>query len=380
MTGTRIRDIRIFRATSAVSRPISDATHDISEIAFYVLEVETDGGVIGQGYLLSFHYSPEAIRGALHDLRRFILDRQYEAHQTRDLQRDYESESEYFGISGLQRWALAIANVSMWDAWTRHLGQPIWKVLGSHSRKVPVYGSGGWLSYSDDELIDEVVDYKRRGFTAVKIKVGSPEIERDVERLRRVRETVGNELKIMMDANQGMDVPSAIALIHRAADLDIHWFEEPIPRDDFDGYAAIHSKTRISLAMGEREYDTVGLRELLRRGAIDLWQPDIIRLGGVDAWRDSAALAAAHRIPVLPHYYKDYDVPLLATVSNGFGAESFDWIDAIIDEPMPIEGGLATPRTGDGWGFRFLHEFLTEVPDTPNGIEREEASAIGASA
>ncbi|MCS3844594.1 mandelate racemase/muconate lactonizing enzyme family protein [Microbacterium sp. AK031] len=380
MTGTRIRDIRFFRATSATSRPVSDATHDISEIAFYVMELETEAGVIGQGYLLAFHYSPQAICGALHDLRRFILDREYDVHQTRDVQNDYERESEYFGISGLQRWALAIANVTMWDAWARHLGQPIWKVLGSHSRKVPVYGSGGWLSYSDDELIDEVLDYKGRGFTAVKIKVGSPEIERDVERLRRVREAVGSGLKIMMDANQGMDVPSAIALIHRAADLDIHWFEEPIPRDDFDGYAAIHSKTRISLAMGEREYDTVALRELLRRGAIDLWQPDIIRLGGVDAWRDSAALAAAHRIPVLPHYYKDYDVPLLATVSNGFGAESFDWIDAIVDAPMPIKGGFATPRTGDGWGFRFLPEFLHEVAEIPVVSKSIGASAVGTSA
>lgn len=362
MPGPRITDIRLFTASSPISQPISDSTHDISEISFYVLEVETEAGVIGQGYLLSFHYSPQAIRGTLHDLRTFVLDRDYEVHQTLQLQHDYERESEYFGIVGLQRWALAILNVAMWDAWSRTLEQPVWRVLGSHARKVPVYGSGGWLSYSDDELIDEVVGYKKRGFTAVKIKVGSPELEQDVVRLRKVREAVGRDLNIMMDANQGMNVPNAIALIDAVRDLNIHWFEEPVSNRDYDGYAAIHSKTNIALAMGEREFDTVTLRELIGRGAIDLWQPDIIRIGGVEAWRDSAALAAAHHIPVLPHYYKDYDVPLLATIPNGYGAESFDWIDGIIDNPMTIEGGFATPRAGHGWGFRFLPEHLTEIP------------------
>ena len=130
---------------------------------------------------------------------------------------------------------------------------------------------------------------------------------------------------------------------------------------DFEGYATIHSKTKISLAMGEREYSTVALRELIGRRALDLWQPDLIRLGGVEAWRDSAALANAYNIPVLPHYYKDYDVPLLCTVANPYGAESFDWIDAIIDNPMVIDNGFARPREGEGWGFRFLHEFMTEV-------------------
>lgn len=367
MTATRIRDIRVFRATSTISQPIADATHDISEIAFYVYEVELVNGVIGQGYLLSFHYSTLAIQGALHDLRRFVLERDYEAHQTVQLQLDYERESEYFGMNGLQRWALATLNVALWDAWSRHLEQPIYRLLGSHGRKIPVYGSGGWLSYTEDELVGEVTGYQARGFTAVKIKVGSPELDRDIERLHKVREAVGDGLKIMMDANQGMDVPSAIALIHAVSDLNIHWFEEPIPHRDFDGYGTIHAKTRISLAMGEREYDTVALRELLRRGAIDLWQPDIIRLGGVEAWRDSAALAAAHNVPVLPHYYKDYDVPLLATVPKVYGAESFDWIDGIIDEPMAIEKGLASPRAGSGWGFRFLPEFLTDVPE-PAGL------------
>ena len=262
---------------------------------------------------------------------------------------------------GLQRWALAALNVAMWDAWSRANGQPIYRMFGCHRRPIPVYGSGGWISYTDEELVDEVVNYKKRGFTAVKIKVGSPDMERDIRRLHLVREAVGPDLKIMMDANQGMDVPSAVKLISQVEDLGIFWFEEPVVNTDFEGYATIHAKTRISLAMGEREYSTVALRELIGRRALDLWQPDLIRLGGVEAWRDSAALANAYNIPVLPHYYKDYDVPLLATVANPYGAESFDWIDAIIDEPMTIQNGFALQREGNGWGFRFLPQHMTEV-------------------
>lgn len=361
MKDTMIKDIRIFRAVSQISQPIADATHEISEIAFYVLEVETEGGVTGQGYLLSFHYSPGAAEGALKDLKKFILSREYEVCQTQEIQMDYEVESEYFGIPGLQRWALATLNVALWDAWAKTLKQPIWKLLGFHTKKIPVYGSGGWLSYTDQELIDEVVNYKKRGFQAVKIKVGSPDLGRDIERLHRVREAVGPDLKIMMDANQGMDVPSAVKLVNAVEDTGIHWFEEPVKNTDFEGYATIHGKTKVSLAMGEREYSTVALRELIGRRALDLWQPDIIRLGGVEAWRDSAALANAYNIPVLPHYYKDYDVPLLATIANPYGAESFDWIDEIIDNKMRVENGYAYPREGAGWGFTFLPQYLKEI-------------------
>ena len=93
---TLIKDIRIYQAVSKLSHPIADSTHDISKIAFYVLEVETKGGVIGQGYLLSFHYSPNAIEGALKDMKKFVLEKDYHVYETAQVQKDYEIESEYF--------------------------------------------------------------------------------------------------------------------------------------------------------------------------------------------------------------------------------------------------------------------------------------------
>jgi L-alanine-DL-glutamate epimerase-like enolase superfamily enzyme len=158
-----------------------------------------------------------------------------------------------------------------------------------------------------------------------------------------------------------MSVATALKLAEAVRPLRITWFEEPLPHTDFDGYAQLRRQAGISLAMGEREFDLVPLRELIRRDAIDLWQPDILRLGSVEAWRASATLAHAHHIPVLPHYYKEYDVPLLMTTPNAFGAESFDWVDGIITNPIRMEKGFAYPNTGAGWGFSFKDSALKEL-------------------
>ena len=222
-------------------------------------------------------------------------------------------------------------------------------------------GSGGWLSYSIEELTDEVSRYKERGFAAVKIKVGSPDPDRDVERIAKVRKSVGDSVQIMIDANQGLDYSAALALAQRVRDFRIHWFEEPLPRTDYDGYQALRQNAGMALAMGEREFDLVGLRELAARNALDLWQPDIVRLGGVEGWRDSAAVARAHHLPVLPHYYKEYDVPLCCTIPNAYGVESFDWVDPIIDHPVEIRDGYAYPTERPGWGFSFKEDALKEI-------------------
>lgn len=356
-----IKDIRLYSAMSKLSRPIADSTHDIPAIKFYIVEVETESGVTGQGYLLSFHYSPEAIEGALKDMKKFVLEHGYAVNETLKLKCAYDIETEYFGNIGLLRWAYGAVNVAMWDAWGKTLCQPVYKLFGCNGKKIPVYGSGGWINYTNEELLDEVTAYKKRGFTAVKVKVGSPDMQRDIERLTKCREALGTDVKIMMDANQGMSVSDSIKLSDTVRPLGIHWFEEPVSNKDYAGYEIIRNKTGISLAMGEREYDCGALKELIRRNALDLWQPDLLRLGGVEEWRNSAILADTYNIPCLPHYYKDYDVPLLATVRNPYGAESFDWIDAIIDNKMVIDNGYAVQREGAGWGFSFKKDFLLNI-------------------
>ncbi|MDX9880607.1 MAG: mandelate racemase/muconate lactonizing enzyme family protein [Prolixibacteraceae bacterium] len=355
----KIKSFSLYRAKSKLAKPIADSTHQLTEISFLVVRIKLDNGTEGESHLLSFQYSPNAIAGAIKDVGQLVI-----GEELPNMGRVFEKINlsiEYFGKEGLNRWAQAAFNIAMWDAWCKQLGQPIWKVLGTFCTSVPVYGSGGWLSYIPEELVDEVTGYKKRGFKAVKIKVGSPDWKEDLERLKMVRSAVGKDIGIMMDANQGMDVPSALQLARAARELDIHWFEEPILHTDFDGYQSLKQQAGISLAMGEREYNMLPLRELAQRRALDIWQPDILRIGGVEKWRESAALAGAFHIPVLPHYYKEYDVPLLCTIPNGKGAESFDWVDPLIDRPLKIENGMAVPHNRPGWGFRFKDKVLTEL-------------------
>ena len=313
----------------------------------------------GEGFLLSFDYSPRAIIGALRDVGMLVQGRPAGSMGT--LSTVFHAAAEYFGRAGVNNWALGLFNIALWDAWARCLATPIWRVLGAYRNRVPVYGSGGWLSYSVQELVEEARGYAARGFRGVKIKVGSGDVPNDLERLTRVREAVGSAVDIMMDANQGLSVGDALKLARGAERIGVRWFEEPLPNTDFDGYRRLRNATPLLLAMGEREFDVVALRELIGRRALDLWQPDILRLGGVDAWRSSAALAHAFNIPVLPHFYKEYDVPLLCTISNGIGAEYFDWVDGLVEPPLPVKEGSAFASEEPGWGFRFKDASLSEL-------------------
>lgn len=258
---TQIKTYSVFKAKAPLKKPIADATHTLTEISFLVLRIQTVSGVTGESYLLSFQYSPGAIAGAMKDVGEMVKG--YHVHETVKCFNDVNHANEYFGMEGVNRWAQAAYNMAMWDAWCKILDQPIWKVLGGSRRPIPIYGSGGWSSYTPEELIAEVSDYKARGFQAVKIKVGKPDWREDLERLQQVRAAVGNDIGIMMDANQGMNVPDALALARAARKLNIQWFEEPIDHTDFQGYQLLRNQAGISLAMGEREYSTLPLRELL---------------------------------------------------------------------------------------------------------------------
>lgn len=356
-----IQDIIFYEAESPLSTNIADATHSIPAIKFIIAEIELQNGIKGEGYLLSFHYSSNAIKGALADIKSFILNRRYDVSETERLYSDWEIESEYFGNDGLLKWAVALINVAMWDAKGKLASKSVLELLGGKHQKVEIYGSGGWLSYSDEELIEEVTNYKGRGFKSVKIKVGSKNVERDIERLQKVRSAIGSSIRIMMDANQGMNLEDALVLSKEASKIGIEWFEEPFNHRDYNSYKELKKQTNIKIAMGEREYNFEALNNLIKEEALDLWQPDLLRIGGVEKWIESAELASASKIPTLPHYYKDYDVPLLCTIENGYAVESFDWIDGLIDNQLEIKDGYTYPRTGYGWGFEFIKEKLNKL-------------------
>ena len=144
----KIKDIHFYRAVSDISRPIADSTHTISQIGFYIVELMTAEGVRGQGYVLSFHYSPGAMEGALRDVCSFISAGEYAVYDTVLARADWDREAEYFGNTGINNCAIAAVNLAMWDAWGHTCRQPVWKMLGANRRRIPVYGSGGWIFFA----------------------------------------------------------------------------------------------------------------------------------------------------------------------------------------------------------------------------------------
>ena len=270
------------------------------------------------------------------------------------------SHVEYIGETGLAAWGLAAIDIALWDLLGQSLGAPVWMLLGACRDRVPVYGSGGWLSYSVDELVEEATGYARRGFEAVKIKVGHKDVKRDVERVKAVRDALGDGVALMVDANQAWSLDQAQAFCRQVRDLDLYWLEEPLPKDDIDGYARLSETSQMRLAAGEREYSLEAFRGLLERRALAVVQPDALRVGGITQWMKLAHLAEVFHVTVASHLYKETDIHCLAAIPNGSYLEYFSWLDSLLVYPLQIANGVAKVPDMPGLGLQFKPEAVGE--------------------
>jgi L-alanine-DL-glutamate epimerase-like enolase superfamily enzyme len=209
-----------------------------------------------------------------------------------------------FGRKGVAFCAISAVDIALWDLKAKLFGVPLYRLLGPYTDRVPIYGSGGWTSYSEAELVREQTGYVERGIPRVKMKVakdfGHAEAE-DVQRLKAVRKAVGDEVEIYVDANNGYYAKQAIGMARHLADYNVKWFEEPVLADDIAGLAAIARAIDIPVATGEHEYTRYGFKELIAQGGADIVQPDVGRVGGVTEWMKVAHLAHAFNLPVAPH-------------------------------------------------------------------------------
>jgi L-alanine-DL-glutamate epimerase-like enolase superfamily enzyme len=209
-------------------------------------------------------------------------------------------------------------------------GLPVYKFLGGYRDTVPVYVTGGYYREGKGipELITEVRGYVDQGFSAIKLKVGGISggfsVEDDYQRVKAVREAVGPNVKLMLDANQGWDVPTAIRASNRMYDLDIVWLEEPLHwYDDVEPLKQLKLNTRIPLASGEHELTRWGARRLMETGAIDVMQFDCNAHAGITEWRKVADMASMSYIKMAPHHEPVLHGHLLASIPNGYILESF---------------------------------------------------------
>jgi L-alanine-DL-glutamate epimerase-like enolase superfamily enzyme len=224
-----------------------------------------------------------------------------------------------FGRKGVAFCAISALDIALWDLKAKLFGVPLYRLLGPFTDRVPIYGSGGWTSYNEEELVREQLGYVERGIPRVKMKVakdfGRSEVE-DVRRLAAVRKAVGDDVEIYVDANNGYYAKQAIGMARHLADHDVKWFEEPVLADDIAGLAAIARAIDIPVATGEHEYTRYGFKDLISQGGADIVQPDVGRVGGVTEWMKVAHLAQAFNLPVAPHAVQLVHLHLACCISN----------------------------------------------------------------
>jgi L-alanine-DL-glutamate epimerase-like enolase superfamily enzyme len=217
-----------------------------------------------------------------------------------------------------------------------------------------VYASGGlWVSLSIEELVLEAKQFVDSGFTAMKMRIGKPRIEEDVERVAAVREAIGDHIELMVDANQGFTVDHAIRLGRKLEDFNLVWFEEPVPAYDLEGSARVAEALDIPIASGETEYTRYGFRQMIEMKAADILMPDLGRVGGITEFLKVAHMAEAFDIPVSPHIFSEQSLQIMGSIPNGAYLEHIPWYAPLYTSGLNLKEGQIEVSRQPGLGFDF---------------------------
>ena len=223
------------------------------------------------------------------------------------------------GRRGITTRVISGIDIALWDLKGKATGLPVYKLLGGFTNKVPVYIAGGYYEEGKGlgELAEEMAIAIEMGARAVKMKIGGAPINEDVERVRVVREAVGPDVRVMVDANCAYRHYQAQEIARKMEPYDVFWFEEPVNPDDYEGHRLVSQSTTIPVATGENEYTRYGFRELIEGRCCDILQPDGLIMGGVTEFMKVAALAQAHDMHIAPHGNQDVHVHLVSAIPNG---------------------------------------------------------------
>jgi len=222
------------------------------------------------------------------------------------------AETRDHGQKGTYIEALSAIDIALWDLHGQHLGVPVHELLGGAFRdRIHAYATGCYYRGEDvldldaalPVLADEARSYVEAGFDMLKIKVGLLPIASDLARAEAVREAIGPHVGLMVDANHAYNPPAAVRMGRALGDLNVLWFEEPVPPEDRRGYRMVRDALDVAVAGGECEFTRYGFRDLLFEGCVDIAQPDIAAAGGFTEWRNIHALASSLDIPVIPHVW-----------------------------------------------------------------------------
>lgn len=263
------------------------------------------------------------------------------------------------GRQGAIGYAISAIDFALWDLKARLLELPLHRLLGAVRDTVPVYGSGGFTTYSERQLAEQLGGWAHaQHIPRVKIKIGESwgsNAVRDLARLRQAREIIGDEVELFADANGGYARKQAIRVAHQAADVDLRWFEEPVSSDDLVGLREVRDAIDADVAAGEYGFDLTYFRRMCQAQAVDCLQVDATRCGGITEWMRAAAVAASHGLEVSGHCAPHMHVHVAAATPNLRHLEWFhDHVrieSRFFDGALDPTGGELTPSGAPGNGL-----------------------------
>lgn len=356
-----IKSVHVANISVPLDKVTSFSTRTVSERHYCIVKVTNTDGVEGIGFCYVGSKAGEIAKVAVEQLLAPLLIGQ-DSHRSEGLWQTMYSESILQGRSGAVMRGISILDTAIWDLNARTAGLPLHKYLGAVVLdKVPAYASGGYYveGKTPAMLGKEMESYVALGFKAVKMKTGRLSPREEEERLAAVRDAVGDDIIVTMDANNAWrDLPTAMEYIQRFEQYNPYWIEEPFSPDAIDLHARLANRTTITVATGEIEVGRWRHRELVEAGGCEILQTDAAVCGGISEWRRVAAYADAKGITVSPHWFHDLHAPLVAATPNARFVEFFtdDQVlnfRRLIDTQLSFKDGDLMLHQTPGLGFKF---------------------------
>lgn len=354
--------LAVTAATIPTDFPESDGTLAWDKTTIVIVEASC-GGLSGLGYT----YADLSTATLVDSLLKGIV----EGRDAMDIPGTWNAMVQAIrnlGRPGIVSMAISAVDIALWDLKAKLLRLPLVKLLGVARASIPVYGSGGFTSYSDDQLEQQLGQWVESGIRMVKMKVGR-EPQRDPERVRRARAAIGQDAGLFVDANGAYSRKQALSLASAFKESNIRWFEEPVSSDDLDGLRLIRDNAPegIAIAAGEYGYDAWYFRRMIGAGAVDVLQADATRCGGITGFLQADVLCAAHNLPLSAHTAPAIHAHVCCVASKAVHLEYFHdhaRIENLIFDgaQLPKNGDLTPDLSRFGLGLELRRAELSRYP------------------
>jgi len=324
---------------------------------FVTLELVTDDGVEGIGVTFFGGRLTGALRAAVDALAELAIGEdplRVEATVDR-LRRASGMAAGNAGPAGIATLALSAIDLALWDIKGKALDQPLNAMVGGYRDRAPVYASGALTrQFPADYLADAGPRLVELGFRQMKMQLGAePTAEREVERVRAMRDSVGPDIDIMCDINQLWNVNQAIEIGRRVEPWHLFWLEDVVAHDDYQGLARVADALTTPVCAGEYQYGIRPFRHMLEARSIDIVMIDLLRVGGITQWLKVAGMAEAFNLPVVSHLLPEVHVHLIAGIPNGLTVEYYPMTMRLYEEMPAIEDGQIVAPSKPGLGIAF---------------------------